>query len=43
MSEHLYRWRNKEIRKQVAVIDGKELPTMVLKNALYLNVSYESG
>ncbi len=38
MSEHLYRWRNKEIRKQVAVIDGKELPTMVLKNALYLNV-----
>ncbi len=31
MSEHLYRWRNKEIRKQVAVIDGKELPTMVLK------------
>ncbi|UOQ48973.1 amidohydrolase family protein [Gracilibacillus caseinilyticus] len=38
MNDHLYRWRNKEIRKQVAVIDGKELPTLILKNAYYLNV-----
>ncbi|MDX8046804.1 adenine deaminase C-terminal domain-containing protein [Gracilibacillus sp. S3-1-1] len=38
MNDHLYRWRNKEIRKQVAVIDGTESPTMVLKNACYLNV-----
>ncbi|WP_163539184.1 adenine deaminase C-terminal domain-containing protein [Gracilibacillus sp. YIM 98692] len=38
MKDHLYRWRNKEIRKQVAVIDGKEAPTLVLTNAIYLNV-----
>ncbi|SFM11922.1 adenine deaminase [Gracilibacillus orientalis] len=38
MNDHLYRWRNKEIRKQVAVIDGKESPTLILKNAYYLNV-----
>ncbi|WP_058306166.1 adenine deaminase C-terminal domain-containing protein [Gracilibacillus massiliensis] len=38
MNDHLYRWRNKEIRKQVAVIDEKEQPTLVLKNAYYLNV-----
>ncbi|MFC4401684.1 adenine deaminase C-terminal domain-containing protein [Gracilibacillus xinjiangensis] len=38
MSDHLYRWRNKEIRKQVAVIDEKESPTIILKNAYYLNV-----
>ncbi len=38
MKDHLYRWRNKEIRKQIAVIDEKESPTVILKNALYLNV-----
>ncbi|KAB8129930.1 adenine deaminase [Gracilibacillus oryzae] len=38
MNDHLYRWRNKEIRKQVAVIDEKESPTLILKNAYYLNV-----
>ncbi|SER63986.1 adenine deaminase [Gracilibacillus ureilyticus] len=38
MNDHLYRWRNKEIRKQVAVIDEKEAPTLILKNAYYLNV-----
>ncbi|MGP4040890.1 adenine deaminase C-terminal domain-containing protein [Gracilibacillus sp. D59] len=38
MNDHLYRWRNKEIRKQVAVIDGKESATLILKNAYYLNV-----
>lgn len=38
MEDHLYRWRNKEIRKQVAVIDEKEKATLILKNAYYLNV-----
>lgn len=38
MKDHLYRWRNKEIRQQVAVIDGKEKATLILKNAYYLNV-----
>lgn len=38
MNDHLYRWRNREIRKQIEVIDGKEQPTLVLINALYLNV-----
>ncbi|GAB2547433.1 adenine deaminase C-terminal domain-containing protein [Gracilibacillus alcaliphilus] len=38
MKDHLYRWRNKEIRRQVAVIDEKEKPTLILQNAYYLNV-----
>lgn len=38
MDNHLYRWRNKEIRKQIAVLDGDESPTVILKNATYLNV-----
>ncbi|WP_066186288.1 MULTISPECIES: adenine deaminase C-terminal domain-containing protein [Gracilibacillus] len=38
MKDHLYRWRNKEIRRQVAVIDQKEVPTLILQNAFYLNV-----
>lgn len=38
MNDHLYRWRNREIRKQIEVIDGTEKPTLVLINALYLNV-----
>jgi adenine deaminase len=37
MLEQRFRWKNKQIRDQVAVIDGKKSPTMVLKNALYLN------
>lgn len=31
-------WRNREIRHHVAVIDGIEKPTLLLKNATYLNV-----
>lgn len=31
-------WRNREIRHHVAVIDGSEKPTLLLKNATYLNV-----
>ncbi|RCW65802.1 adenine deaminase C-terminal domain-containing protein [Saliterribacillus persicus] len=38
MNDHLYRWRNREIREQLTVVDGERLPTIVLKNATYLNV-----
>ena len=38
MNEHLYRWRNRQLREHVAVIDGKLPPTKVLTNATYLNV-----
>ncbi len=38
MQEHLYRWRNKQLREHVAVVEGKLAPTTVLKNATYLNV-----
>ncbi|WP_163970952.1 adenine deaminase C-terminal domain-containing protein [Oceanobacillus halotolerans] len=31
-------WRNREIRNQVAVVDGTLAPTLVLKNSTYLNV-----
>ncbi|GAB3804662.1 adenine deaminase C-terminal domain-containing protein [Virgibacillus kimchii] len=33
-----YYWRNRELRQHVRVIDGKEAPTMVLQNGIYLNV-----
>ncbi|MRG87401.1 adenine deaminase C-terminal domain-containing protein [Salinibacillus xinjiangensis] len=32
------RWRNRQLREHVAVIDDKLIPTLVLKNATYLNV-----
>ncbi|MFD2638042.1 adenine deaminase C-terminal domain-containing protein [Piscibacillus salipiscarius] len=38
MNEHLYRWRNKQLREHVAVIDGHLAPTKILKQATYLNV-----
>ncbi|MGM8216017.1 adenine deaminase C-terminal domain-containing protein [Bacillaceae bacterium W0354] len=38
MNEHLYRWRNRQLREHVAVIDGKLSPTIVFTNATYLNV-----
>jgi len=31
-------WRNREIRHHIAVADGEEAPTLLLKNATYLNV-----
>lgn len=34
MQEHLYRWRNKQLREHVAIIDGKISPTIVLKMRL---------
>ncbi|WP_077624268.1 adenine deaminase C-terminal domain-containing protein [Sediminibacillus massiliensis] len=38
MNEHLYRWRNKELREHVSVIDGLLSPTIIIKNVVYLNV-----
>ncbi|SDK36887.1 adenine deaminase C-terminal domain-containing protein [Sediminibacillus albus] len=38
MNEHHYRWRNKELREHVSVIDGLLAPTLLLTNAVYLNV-----
>ncbi|WP_217587888.1 adenine deaminase C-terminal domain-containing protein [Lentibacillus saliphilus] len=37
MLEKKFYWRNTEMRKHVAVIDGKRPPSLVLKNAVYLN------
>ncbi|MEN1969595.1 adenine deaminase C-terminal domain-containing protein [Lentibacillus sp. N15] len=37
MLENGYYWRNREMRKHVAVIDGKVAPSLVLKNSTYLN------
>ncbi|WP_164219093.1 adenine deaminase C-terminal domain-containing protein [Virgibacillus sp. YIM 98842] len=33
-----YQWRNRELRQHVRVIDGKEAPTMILTNGVYLNM-----
>jgi adenine deaminase len=37
MHEHRYRWKSKKIREHVAVLDGQIAPTVLLKNAKYLN------
>ena len=37
MLDQRYRWKNKQLREHVAVIDGKKSPTRLLKNATYLN------
>jgi adenine deaminase len=37
MPDQRYRWRNKEIRDHVAVVNGKHAPTILLTNATYLN------
>lgn len=37
MAESKYRWRNRELREHVEVIDGKRSPTILLKNAVYLH------
>ncbi|TYS55555.1 adenine deaminase [Sutcliffiella horikoshii] len=42
MHEQAYRWKNRKIREQVAVIDGKQAPTLVLTNATYLNVQLKA-
>ncbi|MFC0523670.1 adenine deaminase C-terminal domain-containing protein [Pontibacillus salicampi] len=38
MNEHRYRWRNRQLREHVSVMDGHITPTIVLMNATYLNV-----
>ena len=40
MLEQRYRWKNKHLREHVAVIDGKIAPTVLLKNARYLNQTF---
>ncbi|WP_026564714.1 adenine deaminase C-terminal domain-containing protein [Bacillus sp. UNC41MFS5] len=35
-----YRWKNKHLRMHVSILDGKASPTILLKNALYLNQTF---
>lgn len=35
--EQRYRWKNKQLRAHVSILDGKRPPTLLLKNARYLN------
>ncbi|GAF65553.1 adenine deaminase C-terminal domain-containing protein [Alkalihalobacillus trypoxylicola] len=37
MAERLYRWTKKKLRHQLAVVRGEQAPSLVLKNATYLN------
>lgn len=37
MQEQRYRWKNKQLREHVAVIDGMKSPHKLLKNATYLH------
>ena len=37
MLDQLYRWKNKQIRDQVAVVNGDNSPTILLKNARFLH------
>lgn len=37
MVDQRFRWKNKQIRKQVAVINGEIAPTILLKNARFLH------
>ncbi len=40
MLEQRYRWKTKHLREHVAVMDGNLAPTILLKNARYLNQSF---
>ncbi|MFE8697075.1 adenine deaminase C-terminal domain-containing protein [Cytobacillus sp. FJAT-53684] len=40
MLEQRYRWKNKHLRDHVSVLDGKLSPTLLLKNARYLNQAF---
>lgn len=40
MLEKRYRWKNKHLRDHVSVLDGKLSPTLLLKNARYLNHAF---
>ena len=37
MLDQRYRWKNRQIREQVAVINGKKSPTKLLTNARFLH------
>ncbi|UOR10198.1 adenine deaminase C-terminal domain-containing protein [Halobacillus amylolyticus] len=38
MNEQRFRWRNRQLREHVAVVEGKLAPTKLVKNTTYLNV-----
>ncbi|MDE3840806.1 adenosine deaminase [Bacillus methanolicus] len=38
--EQRYQWKNKHLREHVSVLDGKLPPTILLKNARYLNQTF---
>ncbi|WP_428910668.1 adenine deaminase C-terminal domain-containing protein [Niallia sp. Krafla_26] len=40
MLEQRYRWKNKQLREHVDVIEGKRSPSILLKNARYLNQTF---
>ncbi|ERN51351.1 amidohydrolase family protein [Alkalihalophilus marmarensis] len=37
MTERIYRWTKKRLRQQLEVVRGEQAPSLVLKNATYLN------
>ncbi|MFS0614291.1 adenine deaminase C-terminal domain-containing protein [Lederbergia ruris] len=37
MLEQRFRWKNKQIREQISVLDGKASPSILLKNARFLH------
>ncbi|WP_110113612.1 adenine deaminase C-terminal domain-containing protein [Bacillus sp. CGMCC 1.16541] len=37
MPEQRYRWKNRQIREQIEILNGQKSPTTVLTNATYLN------
>ncbi|PKG27865.1 adenine deaminase [Cytobacillus horneckiae] len=39
--EQRYRWKNKHLREHVSVLNGKLSPTLLLKNARYLNQAFK--
>ncbi|MEC1159048.1 adenine deaminase C-terminal domain-containing protein [Cytobacillus horneckiae] len=41
MLEQRYRWKNKHLREHVSVLNGKLSPTLLLKNARYLNQAFK--
>ena len=41
MLDQRYRWKNKHLRMHVSILDGKTSPTILLKNALYLNQTFQ--
>ncbi|WP_284036816.1 adenine deaminase C-terminal domain-containing protein [Neobacillus sp. 114] len=41
MLEQRYRWKNRQLRMHVSVLDGTTAPTILLKNALYLNQTFK--